>query len=51
MKYLCFPSTEKSSADKLILFPSIFEKAPTAVSQSPSKVFNTSLSVLARILE
>ncbi len=51
IKYLCFPSAENSSAIKLILLPLILEKIPIAVSQSPSIIFSTSLSVLAQILD
>ena len=40
-----------ANAIKLIFFPLISEKVPIAVSQSPSKIFNTSLSVLAQILD
>ena len=48
-KYLSFPSNEKSSAAKVIFFPSKNEMAPTAVSQSPSKVFKISLSAITQL--
>ena len=43
------PSNEKSSASRLILFPSMLANAPTAVSQSPSKTFKTFLSALMQL--
>ena len=50
IKNLLFPSTENNSAVSSILLFFIVAKTPMAVSQSPSNILRTSLSVFAIIL-
>ena len=50
MKYLFFPSTENNSVNRSTFSPFNFANTPTAVSQSPSRTFKTSLSAFATVL-
>ena len=50
MKYLFFPSTENNSVNRSTFLPFDFANTPTAVLQSPSRTFKTSLSAFATVL-